>query len=108
MGESRKGERRPGKSDQIDALAIARAVVGDGLEKFPAAHLDERAMEIRLLLDHRGDLVADRTRTVNRLRWHLLQLCPSSSARSSPGRLTKRACWTASSGGCGSCPPARG
>jgi transposase len=76
MGQSRKGERRPGKSDQIDALAIARAVVGDGIEKFPAAHLDEQAMEIRLLLDHRGDLVADRTRTVNRLRWHLLQLCP--------------------------------
>ena len=63
MGESRKGERRPGKSDQIDALAIARAVVGDGSERFPAAHLDERAMEIRLLSDHRGDLVADRTRT---------------------------------------------
>ena len=33
-------------------------------------------MEIRLLLDHRNDLVADRTRTVNRLRWHLLQLSP--------------------------------
>jgi hypothetical protein len=33
-------------------------------------------MEIRLLLDHRNDLVAERTRTVNRLRWHLLQLCP--------------------------------
>jgi transposase len=30
VGESRKGERRPGKSDQIDALAIARAAVGDG------------------------------------------------------------------------------
>jgi transposase len=33
-------------------------------------------MEIRLLSDHRNDLVAQRTRTVNRLRWHLLQLCP--------------------------------
>jgi transposase len=29
-------------------------------------------MEIRLLLDHRHDLVVERTRTVNRLRWHLL------------------------------------
>jgi transposase len=76
MGDSRKGERQPGKSDQIDALAIARAVVKDGVEKFPVAYLDERAMEIRLLLEHRNDLVADRTRTVNRLRWHLLQLCP--------------------------------
>jgi transposase len=76
MGASRKGEREPGKSDEIDALAVARAVVGDGVEQFPVAYLDERAMEIRLISDHRGDLVADRTRTVNRLRWHLLELCP--------------------------------
>jgi len=76
MGASRKGEREPGKSDEIDALAVARAVVKDGVEQFPVAYLNERAMEIRLLCDHRGDLVAQRTRTVNRLRWHLLQLCP--------------------------------
>jgi transposase len=30
-GASRKGERQPGQSDQIDALAIARAGVRDGL-----------------------------------------------------------------------------
>ena len=76
MGASRKGEREPGKSDQIDALAIARAVVKDGVDRFPVAFLDERAMEIRLLHDHRGDLVAERTRTINRLRWHLVALCP--------------------------------
>jgi transposase len=76
MGASRKGEREPGKSDEIDALAVARAVVGDGVERFPVAYQDERAMEIRLLLDHRDDLVAERTRTINRLRWHLLELCP--------------------------------
>jgi transposase len=76
MGASRKGERQPGKSDQIDALAIARAVVRDGIDEFPVAYLDERAMEIRLLLDHRNDLVAERTRTVNRLRWHLIALSP--------------------------------
>jgi transposase len=66
---------RPGKSDEIDARAIARAVVKDGIEDFPAAHLDEQAMEIRLLSDHRKDLVAERTRVQNRLRWHLLELC---------------------------------
>jgi transposase len=76
MGASRRGEREPGKSDQIDALAIARAVVKDGAERFPTAHLDEQAMEIRLLSDHRKDLVAERTRVQNRLRWHLLELCP--------------------------------
>jgi transposase len=76
MGASRRGEREPGKSDEIDALAIARAVVRDGAERFPAAHLDQAAMEIRLLSDHRKDLVAERTRAQNRLRWHLLELCP--------------------------------
>ena len=49
MGASRKGEREPGKSDGIDALAVARAVVKDGVEQFPVAYLNERAMEIRLL-----------------------------------------------------------
>jgi transposase len=76
MGASRKGEREPGKSDQIDALAVARAVVKDGVERFPVAYLNEQAMEIRLLADHRQDLIAERTRTVSRLRWHLLDLCP--------------------------------
>ena len=45
-----------------------------GVDRFPAAFLDERAMEIRLLLDHREDLVAERTRDQNRLRWHLVDL----------------------------------
>ena len=76
MGATRKAEREPGKSDEIDALAVARAVVKDGVEQFPVAYLDEQAMEIRLLCDHRNDLIAERTRTVNRLRWHLLTLCP--------------------------------
>jgi transposase len=80
MGASRKGEREPGKSDEIDALAVARAVVKDGVERFPVAYLNEQAMEIRLLLEHRYDLVAERTRTVNRLRWHLLELSPEIEA----------------------------
>ena len=76
MGASRRGEREPGKSDEIDSLAVARAVVKDGVEKFPSAYLDEQAMEIRLLADHRTDLVVERTRIQNRLRWHLVALCP--------------------------------
>jgi transposase len=76
MGASRRGEREPGKSDQIDALAIARAVVREGVERFPVAYLDERSMQIRLLHDHREDLVAERVRAQNRLRWHLVALAP--------------------------------
>jgi transposase len=70
------GSASRGKSDAIDELAVARAVVKDGAESFPAAYLDEQAMEIRLLSDHRKDLVAERTRIQNRLRWHLLELYP--------------------------------
>ena len=33
MGQSRQGERQPGTSDQIDALAVARAVVREGVER---------------------------------------------------------------------------
>lgn len=76
MGQSRRAEREPGKSDPIDALAVARAVVKDGPERFAPAYLDDAAMEIRLLSDHRRDLVAERTRVQNRLRWHLVSLCP--------------------------------
>src|SRR3954465_2439096 len=92
MGGSRRGEREPGKSDQIDALAVAHAVLRHGIERFPAAFLDERALEIRLLADHRDDLVAERTRAQNRLRWHLVDLCPELEAilpkRSGPPRPT--------------------
>jgi transposase len=76
MGQSRRSEREPGKSDQIDARAVARAVLREGVDRFPAAFLDEQAMEIRLLADHRSDMVAERTRQISRLRWHLVDLCP--------------------------------
>jgi transposase len=89
MGASRRGEREPGKSDEIDALAVARAVVKDGAESFPAAYLDEDAMEVRLLSDHRKDLVAERTRVQNRLRWHLLELCPELERSLTRGALEK-------------------
>ncbi|MFZ2052419.1 MAG: IS110 family transposase [Solirubrobacteraceae bacterium] len=81
MGASRSGEREPGKSDQIDARAIARAVLREGIERFPAAFLDEQAVEIRLLCDHREILVAERTRLINRLRWNLVVLDPELEAK---------------------------
>jgi transposase len=74
MGESRRGERTAGKSDPIDALAIARAALREGPETLPAAHLDEDAMQIKLLLDHREDLVKARSEDQCRLRWHLHDL----------------------------------
>jgi transposase len=80
MGVSRRGEREPGKSDQIDARAIARAVLREGIERFPVAFLDEDAMEIRLLCDFREALVNERTRLINRLRINLVVLDPELEA----------------------------
>ena len=88
MGASRRGERERGKSDPIDAQAVARAVVKDGVDRFPVAYLDERAMEIRLIFDHRDSLVRERTRIQNRLRWHLLALCPELEAKLARGGLS--------------------
>lgn len=76
MGESRRGERSSGKSDPIDALAVARAALREGPETLPAAHLDEDAMQVKLLLDHREDLVKARSEDQCRLRWHLHDLWP--------------------------------
>ena len=76
MGESRRGERTSGKSDPIDALAIARAALREGPETLPAAHLDEAALQLKLLLDHREDLVKARSEDQQRLRWHLHDLWP--------------------------------
>jgi transposase len=76
MGHSRRGERSSGKSDAIDALAIARAALREGPETLPAAHLDADALEIKLLLDHREDLVKARSEDQCRLRWHLHDLWP--------------------------------
>jgi transposase len=72
MAQARSSARTRGKSDPIDALAVARAALRE--PNLPEAHLDEQALEIRLLLDHREDLVAERTRMINRLHWHLHDL----------------------------------
>lgn len=88
-GSSRREERPVGKSDRIDALAVARVVVREGPERFPAAFLDQRAMEIRLLADHRANLIAERTRAQNRLRWHLVDLCPELEAELPTGSLDR-------------------
>ena len=73
MAGARRSAREYGKSDPIDALAVARAALREDL---PAATLDGEGREIRLLVDHREDLVAERTRAQNRLRWHLHELDP--------------------------------
>jgi transposase len=75
MAGVRRGGRERGKSDPIDALAIARAALREDAH-LPAARLDEQVLEVRRLVDHREDLVAERTRVINRLRWMVHDLAP--------------------------------
>ena len=75
MAHARDAARSYGKSDPIDALAVARATLAN--PDLPVARLDGPTRELRLLVDHRDDLVAQRTRCINRLRWHLHELDPS-------------------------------
>ncbi|NKX56431.1 IS110 family transposase [Arthrobacter sp. E918] len=74
MARSRASARTRGKSDPIDALAVARAVLRE--PDLPRACHDAASRELKLLVDRREDLVAERTRAVNRLRWHLHELDP--------------------------------
>ena len=74
MAHARASARERGKSDPIDALAVARAVLRE--PDLPAASHDESTRELKLLVDRREDLVGERTRQINRLRWHLHELDP--------------------------------
>jgi transposase len=71
MAGRRRRSREAGKSDPIDALAVARAALEEGVETLPVAVLEGAAREVKLLLDHRDDLVCERTRIQSRLRWLL-------------------------------------
>lgn len=71
MAGRRRSSRERGKSDPIDALAIARAALEEGIDNLPLATLRGPEREIKLLLDHREDLVGERTRFQHRLRWLL-------------------------------------
>ena len=66
-----------GKSDRIDALAIARAALREGAEHSAQPRFLDASGELRseLLVDHREDLVQER-RGSDRLRWHLHDLWP--------------------------------
>ncbi len=74
MAGVRRSARTRGKSDPIDALAVARAALRE--PDLPVAQLDGPSRELRLLVDYRESLVKDRTAAQNRLRWRLHELEP--------------------------------
>jgi transposase len=86
---ARRRGRVRGKSDAIDALAIASAALREpGLDRPRPQQSPLR--ELKLLVDHRDDLVAERRRAQQRLRWHLHELDPTLSV---PLGALDRALW---------------
>ena len=65
------------KTDAKDARVIADQSRMRGAD-LPVLHPDDDLInELRMLTAHRADLVADRTRTINRLRQQLVAVCPA-------------------------------
>jgi transposase len=76
MAGERRGGRDRGKSDRIDAIAVSRAALREGIDQLPVAELAGVELDIRLLVDHRERLVRVRTALYNDLLWHLHDLWP--------------------------------
>jgi transposase len=82
----RRAGRKRGKSDAIDALAAARAALREPNLDRPRPG-EERFRELKLLVVHRDDLVDERRRCQQRLRWHLHQL--EATLTVAPGALDR-------------------
>ena len=93
MAGARRGARTRGKSDPIDALAIARAALREGVQNLPTARLAGPEREIRQLALYRERLLDMRTRLSNELRWQLHDLWSDweipAKALTQPGWQTK-------------------
>jgi transposase len=76
MAPHRRAGRIRGKADPIDALAVARAALQEPRLDHPQPG-EERLRELKLLVDHRDDVVDERRRAQQRLRWHLHELDPT-------------------------------
>ncbi|MFD1938305.1 IS110 family transposase [Nonomuraea mangrovi] len=87
MAGQRRAGRERGKSDPIDALAVARVALRE--PDLPVARLDGPSREAKLLADYRDDLVTQRTRVCSKMRWHLHELDPELQI---PSRGLRRRC----------------
>src|SRR4029079_3788831 len=87
MAQTRASARTRGKSDPIDALAVARAALRE--PDLPVASHDAVSRELKLLVDRREDLVKTRTATINRLLWRVHELAPDWAPPARSLNLTK-------------------
>ena len=84
MARNRGSARAWGRSDSVDALAVARAVLRE--PNLAVAFHDPISWELRLLVDRREDLVEQRVAVTNRLIGRLHQLSPD---RPKPAHLER-------------------
>lgn len=87
MAQTRASARTRGKSDPIDALAVARGFLRE--PDLPVASHDEVSRELKLLVDRREVLVAQRTATINRLLWRVHELDPDHAPKAGSLDLAK-------------------
>jgi transposase len=72
MARSRRTGRERGKSDPIDAQAVARAVLSN--PNLPVASHNPMSREIKLIADRREDLLKHRTAMITRVLWRVHEL----------------------------------
>lgn len=74
MGETRRADRVAGKSDPVDAAAVARAALRH--PELPEAVLAGIERDLGILVAHREMLVNERTDRICKLRWLLHDIDP--------------------------------
>jgi transposase len=87
MAGARRSARERGKSDPIDAEAVARVALRE--PDLPKACLDGPSRDAKLIVDHRRLLVRRRTAAANKLRWFLHEIDPELPV---PSRGLRRLC----------------
>ncbi|MEB2529313.1 MULTISPECIES: IS110 family RNA-guided transposase [Kocuria] len=87
MAGMRRGARERGKSDPIDAEAVARVALRE--DDLPTAVLAGPERDLKLLADHRRSMVARRSALQSKLRWFLHEIDPAIEV---PSRALRRYC----------------
>lgn len=85
--DGRRGNRRRGKDDEIDALTVARVALRE--YDLPRLTIEQLDADLKLIVDARDQLVAEATRVRNRLHALLLVIAPG--YRDDTGALSNKA-----------------
>ncbi|MFC4904937.1 transposase [Kocuria oceani] len=87
MAGMRRGARQRGRSDPIDAEAVARVALRE--DELPTAVMAGPERDLKLLADHRRSMVARRSALQSKLRWFLHEIDPAIKV---PSRALPRYC----------------